>query len=314
MKEIGAEIQQARLAKGIKLEEIVHHTHIQLAHLQKIENGQFDFLPRPYVTAFIKTFAQNVGLDGDALVNRWHEQEQAEALRLQQQEMRETEPQNLPKRQTPATLISLKPKTPETAVALPLTFPYLKEVLLGLGMLLVMAVIVFFVSRAGGPETEALPDDAVKSVKIADSAQLQEVPIEQLAEKQQQATAQKLEPVAPPPATNELILQAQFAVPTRMRIVRDGRDTVKSALYRVDQTPSWSAKEQFTLRITPGGAVTLTLAGKNLGKFGLAGQIEYLTITAAGVTNRRVVTPAPPKPRDVVPLDSMPIRRPQGFN
>lgn len=313
MKEIGAEIQQARLAKGIKLEEIVHHTHIQLAHLQKIENGQLDFLPRPYVTAFIKTFAQNVGLDGDALVNRWHEQEQAEALRLQQQERRETEPQNLPKRQTPATLISLKPKTPETAVALPLAFPYLKEVLLGLGMLLMMAVIVFFVSRAGGPETEALPDDAVKIVKIDDPAQLQETPIEELAQ-QQQAAALKAEPATPPPATNELILQAQFAVPTRIRVVRDGRDTVRSTLYRVDQTPSWSAKEQFNLRITPGGAVTLTLAGKNLGKFGVAGQIEYLTITAAGVTSRRAVTPTPPKPRDIVPLDSMPIRRPQGFD
>jgi len=307
MKDIGAEIQQARLARGIHLEEIAHHTHIQLFHLQKIENGQFDFLPRPYVVAFIKTFAQYVGLNGEALANRWREQEQSEALKLRQQ-MQEAAPKENNGRQSIAARAPLKPKAlaAANAVSIPLAIPYLKEILIGFGMILVMAALVFIMSRRDGG-TQAETNNGAQSAKVNDQ-QIEEIPFEQVSQQAQKLTESKPESPTPPP-TPELTLQAQFENQTRLRMVRDGQDTTITT-FRSGEAKSWQAKEKFNLRLSAGGSVTLTLAGKNLGTFGQPGKIGYLTITRDRVEDRWM-TPKPPRPRSAVPLDSVPIRKPQ---
>jgi cytoskeletal protein RodZ len=306
MKEIGAEIQNARLEKGIDLEEIVRHTHIQLAHLQKIENGQFDFLPRPYVTAFIKTYAQYVGLNGEALVSRWREQEQAEKQQLQQ--MQETA-QKKPEARKTAAAAPLKPRALATAssASLPIAIPYLKEVLISFGIL-ATAVLIFFISRSGNEQAQTPPNHGTQSVKTEDSSQLQEIPFEQVSQQAQQRAELKPEPL--PPAANELTMQAQFENQTRLRVVRDGKDTTIT-VSRAGETKSWQAKEKFNLRISAGGGVTLTLSGNNLGRFGQVGKIEYLTIKREGITEKYAIAPQPSKSRAAVPLDSVAVRRPR---
>ena len=134
MKEIGQEIQQARQKKGIQLEEIASRTHIQLSHLQKIETGQFDFLPRPYVVAFVKAVAQYVGLNGEALVKRWQEQErQAESALLQEQQQ-QVPPAKYGEQKTRAI------RTPATAAqpaaASLIQSPYSRAILIGFGIVL----------------------------------------------------------------------------------------------------------------------------------------------------------------------------------
>jgi len=307
MREIGEEIQRARLNKGVNLEEIVTHTHIQLAHLQKIENGQFDFLPRPYVTAFIKTFAQYVGLNGEALVIRWHEQEQAEAQRLQEQYRQEAALRPAEESRRAPAIFSLKSKVPATATPVPVSFslPYLKEILISFGIL-AMAGLIFLVSRAGD---ENAGTEASQSVKQANPAELRELPFEQVSQQMQQLTQPDSETVTPPPS-NELTLHAQFENQTRVRLVRDGKDTT-IVVYRAGEAPAWQAKEKFNLRLSAGGAVNLRLGNRNLGKFGQPGKVEFLTIKREGVTERRFYTPQPTTPKAAVPLDNMPIRRPQ---
>ena len=318
MKEIGTKIQQARREKGISLEEIVHHTHIQLGHLQKIESGQLDFLPRPYVTAFIKTFAQYVGLNGEALIQRWREQEaaEAEALRLQQQQAQEAARPKDVERSLTAPVIKLKPKalaTPE-ATAIPLPIPYLKEIGIALGIVLVMALLVFLMSGGsdGEPEqTQQPPDNGTQTAKIEDPKQMTERAFEEISQQAQQTVELKPEPPAPP-ATN-LSLQAQFENQTRMRVVTDGRDTTLT-IYKSGATQTYQAKEKFNIRISTGGSVTLLLAGKNLGKFGQLGKVVVLTITGAGVTEQRAFTPQSPRPPSALPLDTLSIRRPRRLN
>ncbi len=308
MKEIGVEIQHARLAKSLTLEEISHQTHIQLTHLQKIENGQFDFLPRPYVVAFIKTFAHQVGLNGEALINRWREAEQAETLQLRQAQEAEPEPRKIVERKTSTPSVSLKPRPLATAgsTSISLPIPYLKEILIGFGMI-VAAVLIFLLSRWGDRETPTPLESGAQNAKLEDANKLQERPFEQVSKQVQQQNEIKAEPA---PAASELVLQAQFESTTRLRMIRDGRDTTFTT-YRAGETKTWQAKEKFILRISTGGVVNLALGEKNLGKFGQASKIEHLTITRDGVTVRFAVTPQPPKPRAAMPLDSLPIRRPQ---
>jgi len=317
MKEIGLKIQQARLAKGVQLEEIVHHTHIHLAHLQKIENGQFDFLPRPYVTAFIKTFAQHVGLDGEPLIRKWREKEAAaeEAWRLEQQQTSEAQRQKTDDR--PLTIVGakLKPQTLATApatIAQPFALPYLKEISLGLGIVLVLTTLVFLISGTGEkPATTTPEDQEEQTFKIEDSKQMTETPFTEVSQQAQKVVETKTAP--PPPSTQELLLLTQFENQTRLRVVTDSRDTTLTT-YKAGTTQTYSAKEKFNLRISTGGSVTLILAGKNLGRFGQFGKVETLTITSAGVIEQRAFTPQLPKPRNALPLDTLSIRRPRGFN
>jgi cytoskeletal protein RodZ len=317
MKEIGEEIKRARLAKGVNLEEIVNHTHIQLAHLQKIENGQFDFLPRPYVTAFIKTFAQHVGLNGDQLIQRWREQEQAETLRSQPL-LESTAPKRAAERTPSTPLISLRAQAAGTAApALP-AIPYLKEILLGLGMVIVMAVIVLLMSRSNDEAAKSAAGEqssmgAAGTVKEAAPAELRDPSLEQISQQMQKLTEAAPE-AAPPAPTDELVLLAQLGNQTRMRVVRDGRDTTYTS-DRNGEIQRWQTKEKFDVRISPGGVVTLTLNGKSLGEFSQAGRMDhrYLTITREGVIKQRTIfLKSAAKPRSAIPLDSMTIRRPQG--
>jgi transcriptional regulator with XRE-family HTH domain len=302
MKDIGQEIQQARLAKGVTLEEIAGHTHIQLAHLQKIENGQFDFLPRPYVVAFIKTFAQHVGLSGESLVKRWREEEQAEALQLQEQQRQ----QSAGKKEDHKPAIPSAPIKPPAPAAKPVSIPYLKEIAIGFGMVLVMVGLIYVMSRAGGEQAEGdarkvEQDNQPHNVQSGNSTRVQEIPFSQVSQEvAAKAQAQKQEQQAP----GELILQAQFERQTRMRVIRDGADT-SIVVYRAGEAQTWRAKEKFNLRLSVAGVVTLTLDGKNLGKFGQPGQIEYITITRGGVAEKFAITP---RPRSTTPRDSVVVR------
>lgn len=296
MKDIGQEIHQARLAKGVTLEEIASHTHIQVAHLEKIENGQFDFLPRPYVVAFIKTFSQHVGLNGETLVKRWREREQSQISQFEEQQGQQ--PAHYEKARKTAS-VPLRP--PAVVVAQPLSFPYLKEIAIGLGMVVVMAGLIYVMSRPGDEQAQNGRDNQRNSARSSEPARVREIPFSQVS-KEVAARTQAQEQL--PAATSELALQVQFERQTRMRLVRDGVDT-SIAVYRTGETQTWYAKEKFNLRLSVASAVTLTLDDKNLGKFGQPGQIEYITITREGVTNKFAVTP---KPRTTVPLDSTPAQ------
>ncbi|KRO16772.1 helix-turn-helix domain-containing protein [Lacticaseibacillus saniviri] len=74
MDEIGQKLREARTEKGYTIDDLQQITKIQKRYLIAIEEGRFDALPGDfYVRAFIKQYAQTVGLDGDALLNEFQE-------------------------------------------------------------------------------------------------------------------------------------------------------------------------------------------------------------------------------------------------
>ena len=73
------ELRNARLKKGVSLEQMAAKTRIDLKFLEAIDNGNFGFLPELYVKAFIKQYAKVVDLDEQETINRY---EEAKAGRL----------------------------------------------------------------------------------------------------------------------------------------------------------------------------------------------------------------------------------------
>jgi len=68
-KQIGKDLQQARLDKGMSLDEIQQKTKIQTRYLNAIENGQFDLLPGAfYERAFVRQFANALDLNAEEFI------------------------------------------------------------------------------------------------------------------------------------------------------------------------------------------------------------------------------------------------------
>lgn len=72
MSELGEALKAAREEKGLSLDDVQEITKIQKRYLIAIENGDFDRLPGHFYTrAFIKSYAEAVGLDPKELFNQY---------------------------------------------------------------------------------------------------------------------------------------------------------------------------------------------------------------------------------------------------
>lgn len=69
---IGQKLKDARVAKGMTLDDLQQATKIQKRYLIAIEDEKFDELPGDfYVRAFVKQYANTVGLDGNDLLKQY---------------------------------------------------------------------------------------------------------------------------------------------------------------------------------------------------------------------------------------------------
>lgn len=72
MSELGQALKEAREQKGLSLDDLQERTKIQKRYLRAIEDGDFKQLPGNfYIRAFIKSYAETVGLDFSALIQQY---------------------------------------------------------------------------------------------------------------------------------------------------------------------------------------------------------------------------------------------------
>lgn len=70
--ELGNRLKEARMAKGYSLEDLQEITKIQKRYLSAIEEGNFSVMPGAfYVRAFIKQYAEAVGLDANEILETY---------------------------------------------------------------------------------------------------------------------------------------------------------------------------------------------------------------------------------------------------
>lgn len=75
MTELGARLKEARTAKGYSLEDLQAMTKIQKRYLAGIEDGNYSMMPGPfYVRAFIKQYADAVGLNAEELLESYKQE------------------------------------------------------------------------------------------------------------------------------------------------------------------------------------------------------------------------------------------------
>ena len=92
--EIGKKLREAREEKGLTIEQLQERTKIRKKYLVAIENDNYDPIPGTvYVKAFIKGYAEEVGLNGSQLAQdyqRWVEEQENEIV--EDEEIKENKP------------------------------------------------------------------------------------------------------------------------------------------------------------------------------------------------------------------------------
>ncbi len=99
MTELGTRLKEARTAKGYSLDDLQEMTKIQKRYLAGIEEGDYSMMPGPfYVRAFIKQYADSVGLNSDELLESYKQ----ELPNSSTEEVRQAIP-SIPSRRRPIT-------------------------------------------------------------------------------------------------------------------------------------------------------------------------------------------------------------------
>lgn len=140
--ELGNRLREAREAKGMTLDDLQQVTKIQKRYLQGIEEGNYDVMPgRFYVRAFIKQYAESVGLDSEELFEEY----KSDLPSTSTNEL----PNQLPRVQTPSV-------SDRTSKVLDL-FP---KILIAIFIIATLALVWYFVSlKAGDQDTEPLDEN-----------------------------------------------------------------------------------------------------------------------------------------------------------
>ncbi len=81
MNSIGADVRQERERQGLSLEEVSERTRITVRNLEAIEQDDFESFPnRVYARAFLRDYANFLGLDSAELLERYEEQRAGEPV------------------------------------------------------------------------------------------------------------------------------------------------------------------------------------------------------------------------------------------
>lgn len=290
MATIGEQLKQARMAKNISLEEISNRLRINVAYLQALEQNKFDFLPKPYVVAFAKSFANFVGLNGEDVIKTLREPAAASALPVPVPSAPEAQwleppplekPRPAAREQRPAGLFE--------------RVPYVREIAISVGIIITIALLLYFVSRSADESSATQTPEAAADAPASTLA-ASEVTWEQMVEKAREFA--KPDSILEPQG---LTLEARILAQVWVRLIADGSDTLQ-ATFPAGSIQTWRAKENIKLRAGNISALSLTLNGRRLENLGPSGRPANLIITREGAVPEQPRSPARPRraPADTV--------------
>jgi cytoskeletal protein RodZ len=245
----GEELKKLRLEKQVSLMDISFSTRINIKFLEAIESGKFSVLPQTYIRAFLREYADAIGLGGEEILRKY------DALR---------EPQTRPvTRQTaPSTSTVPSPAAKPFERKAEKISMSLKKNLLFAGVLLAGVAFVLILRTP----VQKSPDAA------------QEIPFDTVV-KESEATAYKPDttrrafvPAPVPVQPDSLRLEMQTTDSVWISILVDGRTTLEY-LFPPNRKRTFLAKDQFSITMGNAGGATFKLNGKELGSLGRRGLV-----------------------------------------
>jgi cytoskeletal protein RodZ len=246
MNTFSTELKQEREARKITLLEISKKTRINIKFLEALEQGAFDVLPQTYIRAFIKGYAEAVGLSVDDLLRKYD-------VHVGQQFTESTPGQDVPH----FTL-----HTDEAVKALNLENKKRAMVFMGAGAVLLLFILVYVFTYMNSA-------DNTRHVK---ETPFQDVVHEQERTKNSSTPADSSAAVKPAaaPLSDSLTLRMVAIDSVWISVTRDSLPPRQGYLLN-GTTRIYTAKNQFKISLGNAGGIKLYLNGTELPSLGLKG-------------------------------------------
>ncbi|WP_050181386.1 helix-turn-helix domain-containing protein [Domibacillus robiginosus] len=184
MTELGRRLKEAREAKGMSLSDVQETTKIQKRYLEGIEEGTYDIMPgKFYVRAFIKQYAEAVGLNAEDLFEEF------------KSEVPSSKEDEVPLRPTGATAADQKTRVDASKPVRESSkwLDYLPKILVG-AFVLGALILVYVLIPKSGSESDPAVDEEVQ----VEEPQKEETPAEETpAPEEQPAKEETTKPAAP---------------------------------------------------------------------------------------------------------------------
>ena len=252
LQEFGASLREKREQKAISLSDISAYTRINQRFLEAIESGNFTVLPRTYIRAFLREYAEAVETDPEEVLQTYDSIVSPRTSATRQKREAETETNPAPGQPSAAA----HPLTPLVRALRPLVFGAIIVIVGGFMYLMLKSPSETTQTTTGEipfdrviRETEAaLPRDTVKTYSAA-----QPVP-------------------APVQTVDSLVLQMSTTDSLWISITIDNTSN-EEYLFAPNRNRTWKAETRFVLTMGNAGGATFRLNGKDLGTLGRPGAV-----------------------------------------
>jgi len=245
---LAEDLRTARQHGQLTLQQVADLTLVNVKFLEAIDRGDYSFLPQAYVRAFLREYAQVVGIDPQEAMDRY-ERETAAA-----QEAPPAPPEA-------ARLASPPPQPQETApVPTPGGFSPRPAWLVTAAIALFTLVVIILALQ------ERPSDEAV-----------QEIPFHDMVRQNEQRAAASM-PERPEPLPEEILpadsltLLAVTLDSVWVQMVIDNQDP-REYIFPPNRRATWKARMRFLVTVGNAGGIQFTLNQTSLGTLGVSGAV-----------------------------------------
>ncbi len=297
------ELKTAREYKKLDLVRIAERSKISYDYLEKLESGDWEFLPQAYIRSFLLTYAQLVGMEVNEVLQEFDTLMEEPSIAKQYAAASE-ESFNLRRKAKKTPVAKTESESFESSAPSAISSILQQPVYWILGVV-VIVIAVFIIYNLPGkekqPEVQEIPlEEVVKDQQdmIAEDDDQSPTDSEESSSSSQDAVERVEEKhVAAQPA-GKLTLVTKATDKCYVRISADRLDNILDDVVLIKGfTRTYEADSLFVVVLGNAGGMELILNGRNLGELGETGRVVTITLGPEGLRHLRRgrrVQPSPP--------------------
>lgn len=291
LKKFSEELKSTREKKKLTLDKIFNKTRIDIKYLEAIEDGNFSIMPDVYIRAFLKEYANCIGLDENETLEKY---KIAQSGKLYD----DVEAEFVEKKKEPIKSNIEKPETKTNEIDKPLNNNNQKSIKKTLTYVLpaiAMFVFIYLMYNTLLEETTVVEEKPFAEVlksqdrenteaqnDVVDISKRENIDAGNLILKKVQASNSKLKEQKQTAQLNKLNLTISGTSRSWMRILIDDEKT-NEFIIDSDIKKDFYANEKFYLHIGNSGGIKLLLNGNDLQLKGSEGRVRKIAVTKNGI-------------------------------
>ncbi len=264
--EIAKELKSARENKGVEISQISNKTRIDAKYLKLMEEGDFDYMPDVYMKAFVKEFADSLGLDGAEMVNKY---KAAKFGRVEQ-----SADDDLVSTKTDEPVREFGSGEGENTVPGEVSKNNNQLVYLAVAFLFIITVVIVYFA--------VIKDGSTEFYKENTSSKQQETPAEKRFVEKKPELKPDSKPAAVDPSEGPLKVRVETSDTLWLRVKLDDQQTNEYMMYP-NTSKNFDALSEFRFVVGNSSAVKFFLNGNQLQFSGNKGTVKNVIIDKNGI-------------------------------